>query len=148
MDCSLQGSSVHGPFQARGLQWVAISFFLFISLYKNWHLKLSLTFDSCVFLEQGRRIYLFNPEISLVGRETNTFSVSVRCMFIPSVVSHLWLLFSCKSCLILCDPVDCSPPASSVHGISLAWRIPWTEEPVGLQSTGSQGVWCNWALSV
>ena len=26
MDCSLQGSSVHGIFQARGLEWVAISF--------------------------------------------------------------------------------------------------------------------------
>ena len=26
MDCSLQGSSVHGIFQARVLEWVAISF--------------------------------------------------------------------------------------------------------------------------
>ena len=26
MDCSLPGSSVHGPFQARILDWVAISF--------------------------------------------------------------------------------------------------------------------------
>ena len=31
---------------------------------------------------------------------------------------------------------------------SLAWRIPWTEEPGGLQSTGSQRVghnWSNWS---
>ena len=26
MDCSLPGSSVHGIFQARGLEWVAIAF--------------------------------------------------------------------------------------------------------------------------
>ena len=26
MDCSLPGSSVHGIFQAKGLEWVAISF--------------------------------------------------------------------------------------------------------------------------
>ena len=26
------------------------------------------------------------------------------------------------------------------HSIILAWRIPWTEEPGGLQSTGSQRV--------
>ena len=26
MDCSLSGSSVHGIFQARGLEWIAISF--------------------------------------------------------------------------------------------------------------------------
>ena len=25
-----------------------------------------------------------------------------------------------KSCLTLCDPMDCSPPVSSVHGISQA----------------------------
>ena len=29
----------------------------------------------------------------------------------------------------------------------LAWRIPWTEEPGGLQSTGSQRVWHNWATN-
>ena len=28
----------------------------------------------------------------------------------------------------------------ATHSSILAWRIPWTEEPGGLQSTGSQGV--------
>ena len=43
-------------------------------------------------------------------------------------------------CLTLRDPMDCSLPGSSVHGIfqarileggasSLAWEIPWMEEP-------------------
>ena len=27
----------------------------------------------------------------------------------------------------------------------LAWEIPWTEEPGGLQSTGSQRVRCDWS---
>ena len=31
MDCSLPGSSVHGIFQARVLEWLAIAFFVFIS---------------------------------------------------------------------------------------------------------------------
>ena len=26
------------------------------------------------------------------------------------------------------------------HSSALVWRIPWTEEPGGLQSTGSEGV--------
>ena len=30
-----------------------------------------------------------------------------------------------------------------VHSSILAWRIPWTEEPGGLQSTGSQRVGHN-----
>ena len=36
------------------------------------------------------------------------------------------------------------------HSSALAWRIPWTEEPGRLQSTGSQKVghgWSNWALT-
>ena len=28
----------------------------------------------------------------------------------------------------------------ATHSSILAWRIPWTEEPGGLQSMGSQGV--------
>ena len=28
-------------------------------------------------------------------------------------------------CPILCDPMDCSPPGSSVHGIFQAWILEW-----------------------
>ena len=30
-----------------------------------------------------------------------------------------------QSCLILCDPVDCSPPGSSIHGILQARILEW-----------------------
>ena len=30
--------------------------------------------------------------------------------------------------------------AMATHSSTLAWRIPWTEEPGGLQSMGSLGV--------
>ena len=32
---------------------------------------------------------------------------------------------SLQSCLILCDPIDCSPPGSSVHGILQARVLEW-----------------------
>ena len=35
----------------------------------------------------------------------------------------------------------------ATHSSILAWRIPWTEEPGGLQSTGSQRVRHDWATS-
>ena len=35
------------------------------------------------------------------------------------------------------DPLE---KEMATHSSILAWRIPWTEEPDGLQSTGSQGV--------
>ena len=34
------------------------------------------------------------------------------------------------------------------HSSILAWRIPWTEEPGGLQSMGSQRVGHDWATSL
>ena len=34
-------------------------------------------------------------------------------------------MFSCKLCLTLCDPMDCRPPGSSVHGISQARILEW-----------------------
>ena len=38
--------------------------------------------------------------------------------------------------------------AMAPHSSTLAWKIPWTEEPGGLQSMGSLGVGCNWAASL
>ena len=34
-----------------------------------------------------------------------------------------------QSCLTLCDPVDCSPPGSSVHGILQARILEWVAMP-------------------
>ena len=36
----------------------------------------------------------------------------------------------------------------AIHSSILAWRIPWTEEPGGLQSVGSQSVWHDWVTSL
>ena len=41
---------------------------------------------------------------------------------IPS--PHMCVLVA-QSCLTLCDPVDCSPPGSSVHGILQARILEW-----------------------
>ena len=48
-----------------------------------------------------------------------------------------------KSCPTLCNPMNCSPPGSS----TLAWKIPWREEPGRLQSMESLGVGHDWATS-
>ena len=40
------------------------------------------------------------------------------------------------------------PLAMSFHSNILVWRIPWTEEPAGLQSMGLQRVRHDWATSL
>ena len=43
------------------------------------------------------------------------------------------------------DPLE---KEMATHSSILAWRIPWTEEPGGLQSTGSQRVRHDWTTSL
>ena len=38
--------------------------------------------------------------------------------------------------------------AMAPHSSTLAWRVPWMEEPGGLQSMGSLGVGHDWATSL
>ena len=38
-------------------------------------------------------------------------------------------VLSLQSCPTLCNPVDCSPPGSSVHGILQARRLEWVAMP-------------------
>ena len=43
------------------------------------------------------------------------------------------------------DPLE---KEMAIHSSTLAWKIPWTEEPDRLQSMGSQRVGHNWATSL
>ena len=43
-------------------------------------------------------------------------------------------------CLVQEDPLEMG---TATHSSLLAWKIPWTEEPGGLQSLGSQRVRYN-----
>ena len=42
-------------------------------------------------------------------------------------------------CLTLCDPVDCSPPGSSVHGILQARILEWVAVPFSRKSSQPRG---------
>ena len=41
-----------------------------------------------------------------------------------------------QSCMTLCDPMDCSPPGSSVHGILHARILEWVAIPSFRGSSG------------
>ena len=48
------------------------------------------------------------------------------------------LLYCVQLCLILCNPMDCSPPGSSVHGISQARVLEWVAIPFSRGSSQSR----------
>ena len=43
----------------------------------------------------------------------------------PLFLDVVFVVLVAKLCPTLCDPMDCSPPASSVHGISQARILEW-----------------------
>ena len=53
-----------------------------------------------------------------------------------------------KICNIFSVASLCLEKAMATHSSTLAWSIPWTEEPGGLQSMGSQRVGHDWATSL
>ena len=50
--------------------------------------------------------------------------------------------------LIYAPPHPFSEKEMATHSSTLAWKIPWTEEPGGLQSTGLLRVRYDWATSL
>ena len=44
---------------------------------------------------------------------------------LPVLVQLISMCVHAQSCLTLCDPMDCSPPGSSVHGILQARILEW-----------------------
>ena len=95
MDCSLPGSSIHGIFQARVLEWGAIAF-------SAWSLRLlQLTFPIVW--------------VSLSFRNTRIW---IRGSLVTHEIFSKVLCCCAQSCLTLHNHTDCSTPGSSVHGIS------------------------------
>ena len=79
-----------------------------------------------------RHFFLFSPKLLIQRRHANR----QRLGWYHSSLSIYWVspLFLEKE--------------MAIHSSILAWRIPWTEEPGGLQSMGSQRVGHDWATSL
>ena len=63
-----------------------------------------------------------------VLQKISTQGLSTDCLYcrrIPYCLSHELCAKSLQSCLTSCDPICCSPPGSSVHGILQARVLEW-----------------------
>ena len=64
-----------------------------------------------------------------VGVKKSPTALSMACVCAKSF----------QSCLTLCDPMDCSPPGFSVHGILQARRLEWVATPSSRDLFPTQG---------
>ena len=51
------------------------------------------------------------------------------CVCVVLLFLCVCICLAAQSCLTLCDPMDCSPPCSSVHGILQARILEWIAMP-------------------
>ena len=109
MDCSLPCSSIHGIFQARVLEWVAISF-------SSYNLKFYLIYH-IIYIPVG---YLKGLPRWLSGTES-----SCQCS----------RRNDCRFRIFLGQEDPLEKEMATCSSI-LAWKIPWTEEPGGRWSWG------------
>ena len=143
MNCGPPGSSVHGIFQARVLEWGAIAFSkVLLSLPRIYpfilflltmpYIRTSSTHGfrcnqyaaaaakSLQSVRPHRRqpTRLHHPWDS-PGKNTGVGCHFLQCMKLKSESEVA------QSCLTFIDPMDCSPPGSSVHGVFQARVLEW-----------------------
>ena len=97
-----QASLSMGFLQARILEWVTISFSRGSSRPRD------QTWVSCIG-----------------GRRFNLWAIREAQFQVYSKVNQLYICMKVKSSLTLCNPMDCSPPGSSVHGIFQTRVLEW-----------------------
>ena len=123
MNCSPPGSSVHGIFQARILEWVAISSSWESSRPRDW---IYVSHVSCI----GKQILHLCTTWEALLKSLPPQAPSTTT---PSKLTTLGasLVGPCSAVLrrsVMSDslrPMDCSPPGSSVHGIFLERTLDW-----------------------
>ena len=91
----------------------------------------------CSFLQSNLKTNMVLAERACLV----TAGLPYQSLSLPSRV------FSLGSSLFLCPSPLLEKELANYSSI-LAWRIPWTEEPGGLESTGSQRVGRDWATSL
>ena len=108
IDSSPTGSPIPGILQARTLEWIAISF----SNAWKWKVKVNHSVVSNSSRPHGLQPTRLLHPWDFPGKSTG---VGCHCLLqFMKVKSESEVT---QSCLTLCDPIDCSPPGSSIHGI-------------------------------
>ena len=169
MDCSLPGPSVHGIFQARILEWIAISFSRESSWPRDWiwvsyigrqilycwaTKKALLRWQSLtnVILASFfvRRICCCRRSLRRCDSKAKSGQLEASYLFPypwnvhPIYHSHAFMhAKSFQSCLPLCNPVDWGLPGSFVHGILQARILEWVAMSSSFLTQGSNlGLLC------
>ena len=88
----------------------------------------------CLFRVQWTVLYVVHKFSSIWITPSERFPLGTETLFCLSPCVCMCVQ-SLQSCLTLCDPMDCSPPGSSVHGILQARILEWLAMPSSMGSS-------------
>ena len=157
--CNPMDYTVHGILQARILEWVAFPFSRGSSQPRDRSQVLCIAADSLPAEPQGK------PKLQTSFYFHPFFYWCVFSVLRSYPVSHISITRYFSLASLVAQRLKRLPPMGETrvwslgredprgkemvtHSSTLAWRIPWTEEPGRLQSMGSQRVGHDWATSL
>ena len=80
---------------------------------------------TCLHESVCQQNYTWHNKLLPLGRVASISSCFSICWIL---CGYFWLCYACsvaQLCPTLCDPIDCSPPGSSVHGMFQARTLEW-----------------------
>ena len=92
-------------------------------------------------------LFLFCLSLSTDFSSQVFFSSPLTFYHLPSVRKSMWV-YLLNVNRFMYTQLKTSEKAMAPYSSTLAWKIPWTEEPGRLQSMGSLRVGHNWATSL
>ena len=110
---------------------------LFSSIYLHWSLKKAFLFLFAI---------LWNSAFKWVYLSFSPLPFASLFTVVAQTVKRLCTMRETRvQSLDLEDPLE---KETAIHSSTIAWKIPWTEEPGRLQTMGSQRVGHDWATSL
>ena len=118
----------------RGIATVYIKYSKLVSFWETEGTVLQRTVIKRIRVVYLRRLWIWPLELHfdsiLFIRMYHTSHIQMN-----KVSSFFFTVLVAQSCLILCDPMDHSPPGSSVHGIFQARILEWIAIPFSRRSS-------------
>ena len=94
----------------------------------------------CLFLNSSKSVVNTSCIFSILfPRSWIIFTITIIILFFLKGCLSLLLLKVVQSCLTLCDPMDCSSPGSSFHGIFQVRILEWVAFPFSRGSSQPKG---------
>ena len=126
--------------------WKAVPFYEFVHFFQLIHfigieLIVIVSYDSLYFCGVSYNFFFISNfsylSSLLMSLRASLVAQMLKCL---SAMQETWVRSLGRE--------DFLEKEMATHSSTLAWKIPWIEEPVRLQPMGSQRVWHDWVTSL